>query len=235
MATAFPPHNCKKHHILCYSMERPYNQQTFWISNSDPMFPHGSVQLSHSVLSNSLRPHESQHAKPPCPSPTPGVHSDSHPSSQWYHPAISSSVVPFSSCPQPLPASESFPMSQLFAWGGQSTGVSALASFLPKKSWGWSPSEWTDWISLQSKGLLRVFSNTTVQKHHGTLVWLARPDAMAYFLMSSFYHLDSIIMNMGNRQTLGRFCECTNSADFQLSKHSWDSLMWVIHRERGLL
>ena len=113
--------------------------------------------------------------------------------------------------------------------------VSALASFLPKKSWGWSPSEWTDWISLQSKGLLRVFSNTTVQKHHGTLVWLARPDAMAYFLMSSFYHLDSIIMNMGNRQTLGRFCECTNSADFQLSKHSWDSLMWVIHRERGLL
>ena len=87
------------------------------------------------------------------------------PSSQWCHPAISSSVVPFSSCPQSLPASESFPMSQLFAWGGQSTGVSALASFLPKKSQGWSPAEWTGWISLQSKGLTRVFSNTTVQKH----------------------------------------------------------------------
>ena len=98
-----------------------------------------SVQVSRSVVSNSLRPHESQHARPPCPSPTPGVHSDSRPSSQWYHPAISSSVVPFSSCPQSLPASESFPMSQLFAWGGQSTGVSALASFLPKKSQGWSP------------------------------------------------------------------------------------------------
>ena len=92
------------------------------------------------------------------------VHSDSCPSSQWCHPAISSSVVPFFSCPQSLPASKSFPMSQLFAWGGQSTGVSALASFFPKKSQGWS-SEWTGWISLQSKGLSRVFSNTTVQKH----------------------------------------------------------------------
>ena len=123
-----------------------------------------SDQISRSVLSNSLRPHESQHARPPCPSPTPGVHSDSRLSSQWWHPAISSSVVPFSSCPQSLPASESFPMSQLFTWGGQSTGVSALASFLPKKSQGWS-SEWTCWISLQSKGLSRVFSNTTGQKH----------------------------------------------------------------------
>ena len=93
-----------------------------------------SVQFSHSVVSSSLQPHELQHARPPCPSPTPGVHSDSRPSSQWCHPAISSSVIPFSSCPQSLPASESFPMSQLFAWGGQSTGVSALASFLPKKS-----------------------------------------------------------------------------------------------------
>ena len=102
--------------------------------------------------------------RPPCPSPTPGVHSDSCPSSQWCHSAISSSVVPFSSCPQSLPASEFFPMSQLFVWGGQSTGVSALASFLPKKSQDWS-SEWPGWISLQSKGLSRVFSNTTVQKH----------------------------------------------------------------------
>ena len=95
----------------------------------------------------------------------PRVHSDSRPSSQWCHPAISSSVIPFSSCPQSLPASESFPMSQLFAWGGQSTGVSALASFLPKKSQGWSPTKWTGWISLQSKGLSRVFSNNTVQRH----------------------------------------------------------------------
>ena len=109
--------------------------------------------------------HESQHARTPCPSPTPGIHSDSCPSSQWCHPAISSSVVPFSSCPQSLPASESFPMSQLLASGGQSTGVSASASFPPKKSQGWSPSEWTGWISLQSKGLSRVFSNTIVQKH----------------------------------------------------------------------
>jgi len=102
-----------------------------------------SVQFSHSVLSDSLQPHESQHTRPPCPSPTPGVHSDSCPSSQWCHPAISSSVFPFSPCLQSLPASESFPMSQLFVWGGQSTGVSALASFLSKKSQGWSPSEWT--------------------------------------------------------------------------------------------
>ena len=124
-----------------------------------------SVQFSRSVVSSSLWPHESQHARPPCPSPTPGVHSDSWPLSQWCHPAISSSVVPFSSCPQSLPASESLPMSQLFAWGGQSTGVSASASFPPKKSQGWSPSELSGWISLQSKGLSRVFSNTTVQKH----------------------------------------------------------------------
>ena len=128
------------------------------------MYTH-SVQFSHSVMSDSLRPHESQHTRPPCPSPTTGVHTDSRPSSQWCHPAISSSVVPFSSCPQSLQASGFFPMSQLFAWGGQSTGVSASASFLPTKSQGWSLSEWTGWISLQSKGLSRVFSNTTFQKH----------------------------------------------------------------------
>ena len=120
-----------------------------------------SIQFSHSVVSDSLRPHESQHARPPCPSPTPRVHWDSRPSSQWCRPAISSSVVPFSSCPQSLPASQCFPMSQLFAWGGQSTGVSAWASFLPKNTQGWSPLEWTGWISFQSKGLSRVFSNTT--------------------------------------------------------------------------
>ena len=110
-----------------------------------------SVQFSRSVVSDSLWPHESQHARPPCPSPTPRVHPNSHASSQWCHPAISSSVVPFSTCPQSLPASGSFPMSQLFVWGGQSIGVSALASFLPKKSQDWSPLEWTGWISLQSK------------------------------------------------------------------------------------
>ena len=124
-----------------------------------------SVQFSRSVMSDSLRPHESQHTRPPCPSPSPGVHSDSHPSSWWCHPAISSSVVPFSSWPQSLPASESFPMGQLFTWGGQSTGVSALASFLPKKSQGWSPSEWTGWISFQSKGLSKVFSNKSLSVH----------------------------------------------------------------------
>ena len=123
------------------------------------------VQFSRSIVSDSLQPHESQHARPPCPSPTPWVYSNSCPSSWWFHRAISSSVIPFSSCPQSLPASESFPMSQLFAWGGQNIGVSASASFLPKKSQGSSPLEWTVWISLQSKGLSRVFSNTTVQKH----------------------------------------------------------------------
>ena len=123
------------------------------------------VQFTHSVVSDSLRPHESQHARPPCPSPTPGVHSNSCPSSQWCHPAISSSVVPFSSCPQSLPASGSFPVSQLFTWGGQSVGVSASASVLPMNTQDWSPLEWTGWISLQSKALARVFSSTTVQKH----------------------------------------------------------------------
>ena len=124
-----------------------------------------SVQLSHSVMSDSLRLHELQHAGSPCPSPTPRIHSNSCPSSQWYQPAISSSVIPFSSYPQSLPASESFPMSQLFAWGGQSTGVSALASALPMNTQDWSSLEWTGWISFQSKGLSKVFSNTTVRKH----------------------------------------------------------------------
>ena len=122
-----------------------------------------SVQsLSHVRL---LRPHESQHARPPCPLPTPRVYSNSCPLSQWCHPAISSSVIPFSSCPQSLPASASFPMSQLFTWGGQSIGVSASASVLPMNTQDWSPLGWTGWISLQSKRLSRVFSSTTVQKH----------------------------------------------------------------------
>ena len=116
-------------------------------------------------MSDFLWPHELQDTRPPCPSPTPRVHSNAHPSSWWCHPAISSSVVPFSFCPQSLPASESFPMNQLFAWGGQSIGVSASASLLPMNTQDWSPLERTGWISLQSKGFSRVFSNTTVQKH----------------------------------------------------------------------
>ena len=156
--------------IFELSLNNPFTNRTFLQMKLLPAsaewnFSFSSVQFSRSVVSDSLRPRELQHARPPCPSQTPGVHPDSRPSSQWCHPAISSSVVPFFSCPQSLPASESFPMSQHFAWGGQSTGVSALASFLPKKSQGWTPSEWTGWISLQSKGLSRVFSNNTVQKH----------------------------------------------------------------------
>jgi len=122
-------------------------------------------QFSHSVVFNSLQPHESQHDRPPCPSPTPGVHPHSCTSSWWCHPAISSSVIPFSSCPQSLQASGPFPRSQIFAWGGQSIGVSASASVLPVNSQDWFPLGWTDWTSLRSKGLSRVFSNTTVQKH----------------------------------------------------------------------
>ena len=128
-----------------------------------PWWPSGSVQFSCSFLCNTLQPHESQHARPSCPSPTPRVHSNSCPSSQWCHPAISSSVVPFSSCPQSLPASGSFPMSQFFTKGGQSIRVSA--SVLPMNIKDWFPLGWTGLISLQSKGLSRVSSNTTVQKH----------------------------------------------------------------------
>ena len=124
-----------------------------------------SVQFSRSVVSNSLRPHEPQHARPPCPSPTPRVHPNPCPLSWWCHPTISSSVVPFTSCSESFPASGSFPMSQLFTSFDQSIGVSASASFLPMNTQDWSPLGWTGWISLESKGLSRVFSNTTVQKH----------------------------------------------------------------------
>ena len=126
---------------------------------------HSINQFSCSVMSNSLRPCELQHARPPCPSPTPGVHPNQCPLSRCCHPTITSSVVPFSSCPQAFPASGSFQMSQLFTWGGQSIGVWALASVLPMNTQDWSPLAWTGWISLQSKGLSRVFSNTTLQKH----------------------------------------------------------------------
>ena len=124
-----------------------------------------SVQFSCSVMSDSLRPHEPQHTRPPCLSLTPGVHPNPCPSSRWCHPVISSFVVPFSSCPQYFPASGSFQMNQLFTSGGQSIGVSTSASVLPMNTQDWSPSGWTGWISLKSKGLSRVFSNTTVQKH----------------------------------------------------------------------
>ena len=133
---------------------------------SNRLIQFSSVQFSQSVMSDSLQPHELQHARSPCPSPTPGVHSNSCPLSQWCHPTISSSVVPFSSCPQSLPASGTFPVSQLFASGGQSIGVSALVLVLPMNTQDWSPLGWTGWISLQSKGLSRVFSNTTAQKHY---------------------------------------------------------------------
>ena len=124
-----------------------------------------SVQFSCSVVSDSLWPHETQHTRPPCPSPTPGIYLNPCPVSQWCHPTISSSVAPFSFHLQSFPAAGSFPMSQLFAWGGQSIGVSASASVLPMNTQDWSPLQWTGCISLQSKGLSRVFSNTIVQRH----------------------------------------------------------------------
>ena len=136
-----------------------------WVTNT--MI--SSVQFRLSVVSDSLRPHESQHARPPCPSPTPAVYSNSCPLSRWCHQTISSSVMHFSTCPQSFPSSGSFQISQLFPSGGQSIGVSASASVLPMNTQDWSPLEWTGWISLRSKGLLRrlsrVFSNTTVWKH----------------------------------------------------------------------
>ena len=125
----------------------------------------GETQFSLAAQHVRLWPHEPQHTRPPCPSPTPGVHTNPCPLSWWCHPTISSSVVPFSSCPQSFPASGSFQMSQFFAWGGQSIGVSASVSVLPMNTQDWSPLGWTGWICLKSKGLSRVFSNTTVQKH----------------------------------------------------------------------
>ena len=124
-----------------------------------------SAQFSWSVVFDSLWPHEPQHTRPPCPSLTPRVYPNSYPLSQWCHPTISSSVIPFSSCLQSFPTSGSFQMSQLFSSGGQSIGVSSSISVLPMNTQDWSPLGWTGWISLQSKGLSRVFSNTTVQKH----------------------------------------------------------------------
>ena len=144
-------------------MEATYVPMNRWMGEEGGMSIHNlifsSVQFSHSVASDSFWPHESQDARPPYPSPSAGVHSNWYSSSQWCNPAISSSVIPFSSCPQSLPASESFPMSQLLAWGGQSTGVSALASVLPKKSQGWSLQNGLVGLSLQSQGTLKGLSS----------------------------------------------------------------------------
>ena len=151
-----------RHHTFLYSL---YWNDTFKISSGFllvKMIILCSVQFSHSVVSNCLRPHGLQHTRPPCPSPPPRVYSHSCSSCRWCHPTISSSVVPFSSCSQSFPASGFFPISQFFTSGDRSIGVSALASVLLMNIQAWSP---TGWISLQSKGLSRVFSNTTVQKH----------------------------------------------------------------------
>ena len=154
-----------------YGISQALRSKLFWVKAAEKILilrnnsQFSSVLFVSSVVSDSLQPHGLQHARPPCPSPTPGVYSNSCPLSQWWHPTISSSVVPFSSCPQSFPASGSFQMSQFFASGGQSIGVSALVSVLPTNIQDWSSLGWTGWISLQSKGLSRVFSSTTVQKH----------------------------------------------------------------------
>jgi len=141
------------------------NRITIWSNNPNPGHISSQVHFSCSVVSDSLWPHEPQHARPPCPSPTPGIHPNPRPLSWWCCPTVSSSFVPYFSCPQSFPASGSFPMSQLFTSSGQSIGVSASASVLPMNIQDWFPLGWTDWISLPSKGLSRVFSNTRVQKH----------------------------------------------------------------------
>ena len=162
------------HALLQGSLPNPGIEPRSPILQADSYYPNHqrspilsvqSVQFSRSVVSDSSWPHGLQHARPPCPSPTPGVYSDSCTLSQWWHPTISSSVFPYSSCLQSFPASGSFQMSQLFTSNGQSIGVSASATVLPMKIQDWFPLGWTGWISLQSKRLSRVFCNTTVQKH----------------------------------------------------------------------
>ena len=154
------------------------------MSESTPHHPEdfSSVQLGHSVVSNSLQPHEPQHARPPCPSPTPRLYSNSCPSSRWYHPAISSSVIPFSSCPQSLPTSGSFPMSQLFSWGGQSIGVSASASVLPMNTQDWPPLGWTGWISFAVQGTLK-----SLFQHHSSKASILRHSAFFLVQLSHSY------------------------------------------------
>ena len=156
------------------------------------LIPFNSVQFSCSVVSNSLWPHGLQHTRLPCPSPAPGVDSNSCPLSRWCHPTISSSVVPFSSCLQSFPASGSFPMNQFFASGSQSSGASASASVLPMNIQDWFPLGWTGWISLQSKGLSRVFSNITAQKHQflGTQLSLWSNSHIHTHPWSPYYPID---------------------------------------------
>ena len=158
------------------------------------------VQFSCSVVSDSLWPNESQHARPPCPSPAPGVYSNPCPSSRWCHPATSSSVVPFSSCPQSLPASASFPTSQLFAWGGQSTGVSASTSVLPMNTKDWSPLGWTGWIFLQSKGLLRV-----LLQHHSSKASILRFSVFFTVQLSHLYMTTGKTITLTRRTFVGKW------------------------------
>ena len=157
-----------------------------------------SVHFSRSVMSDSLRPRESQHARPPCPSPTPGVHPNSRPPSQWCHPAISSSVVPFSSCPQSLPATGSFPMSQLIAWGGQSIGVSASGSVLPMNTQDWSPLGWTGWTSLQSKGL------SSILQHHSSKASVLQHSAFFTVQLSHPYMTTGKTIALTRRTFVGK-------------------------------
>ena len=163
-----------------------------------------SVQFSHSVVSDALRSHKSQHARPPCSSPSPRVHSDSRPSSPWCHPDISSSVVPFSSCPQSLPASRSFPMSQLFAWGGQSIGVSALASLLPVNTQDWSPLGWTGWslvlIHFQRNGYRKVRSLEETQKSSRN--WRCITDTFTWTLKAKNIRTQDDRLKEGERAVL---------------------------------
>ena len=173
--------------------------QVNWTQGAVSNLGWGIVQFSRSVVSNSLRPRELQHARPPCLSPSPGVHSNSCPSSQWRHPAISSSVVHFSSCPQSLPASESFPMSQLFAWGGQSIGVSALTSVLPMNTQDWSPLEWTSWISLPSKGPLK-----SLFQHHSSKASILRCSAFFTVQLSHPYMTTGKTIALTRRTFVGK-------------------------------
>ena len=181
--------------ILLFFSHTSTNQSLTSCHYFKPTSPDGSfltlfiIQFSCSVMSDSLQPHGPQHARPPCPSPAPRVYSNSCPLSQWCHPAISSSLIPFSSCPQSFPAPGSFPRSQFFTSGGQSVVVSA--SVLPINSQDWFPLEWTGWISLQSKGPLRVFSNTPVQKHQFfgiQLSLLLQPSPNHHYLSPGIIH-----------------------------------------------
>ena len=195
--------------------------------------------FSLSAVSDFLWPRESQHTRPPCPSPTSGVYPNSCPLRRWCHPAISSSVVPFSSCLQSLPASGSFPISQLFAWDGQTTRVSASASVLPMNTQDWSPLRWTDWISLQSKGLSRVFSNTTVQKHQFFqrsaffTVQLSHPymttgKAIALTKQTFVGQVMSLLSNMLSRLVITFLPRSKQVAKIltQLSMHACISVFW---------